>query len=579
MKALLEKLDGFPLALATAGAYLDQVNTTVAEYLQLYNDSWLKLHVDDPGLDSYEDRTLHSTWRISFERIQQQNELSTKLLKLWCYFDNEDLWYELLRDGDMKDLPWMQELTRDQHVFSRAIRLLCDYGLVNAVKSREHDTESAGYSMHNCVHAWVINVLNAQWDPTSAGYAVRATGRHAPISDDNDSWIKQRRLLRHADRCLQHVRRKQVPFTEMGDAFYRLGCLYDQQDKLVEAELMYDQALQSHQSVHGLSHNSSLRTTISLASLYTRHYRLAAAESLLLQAVKDSEGLLGLKHVLTLEAITDLSSVYHHQGKLREAEDMLWRALRSRQALIEQPALIGRRDIRLLLILETFHNLAEIYLEQGRLTEAEEMYLHALKAEEKGFGPKHNLTSNTIIHLAHVYLKSGRVDGAEKMYLRALTVIEEARGPEHTSTLSAVHNLGILYSTQPGRLGNAEAMLLRALEGYNKIFGPHHVQTLQTLASLSIVFMKQGRFQEAEETCLYVLRGCEKTLGSNHSKTLAIAHQLGILYGALDMPPHARAVFSRALEGYEHAEGDYEAEIRDLRKWLPKSDAHGCMFI
>ncbi|KAK1807232.1 hypothetical protein LTR12_018424 [Friedmanniomyces endolithicus] len=78
--ALVKRLDGLPLALATTGSYLDQVTVSVAEYLSLYESSWLQLHENDPGLDTYEDRTLYSTWRVSLDRIQQQNEFSARLL-------------------------------------------------------------------------------------------------------------------------------------------------------------------------------------------------------------------------------------------------------------------------------------------------------------------------------------------------------------------------------------------------------------------------------------------------------------------------------------------------------------------
>ncbi|KAF1816464.1 hypothetical protein P152DRAFT_446116 [Eremomyces bilateralis CBS 781.70] len=63
---LVNELDGLPLALATAGAYLEQVTTSLAEYLRLYQESWLKLQKRSPELSSYEDRTLYSTWDISF---------------------------------------------------------------------------------------------------------------------------------------------------------------------------------------------------------------------------------------------------------------------------------------------------------------------------------------------------------------------------------------------------------------------------------------------------------------------------------------------------------------------------------
>jgi hypothetical protein len=85
-------LDGLPVALATAGAYLYLVSDSFAEYLQSYEESWLRLQEDTPRLPSYEDRTLYTTWGISLNHVKQQNPLAVKLLQLWAYFDKQDVW-------------------------------------------------------------------------------------------------------------------------------------------------------------------------------------------------------------------------------------------------------------------------------------------------------------------------------------------------------------------------------------------------------------------------------------------------------------------------------------------------------
>jgi hypothetical protein len=58
---LAKELDGLPLALATAGAYLYQVAISLSDYLRLYKKSWVQLQESSPELSSYEDRTLYST--------------------------------------------------------------------------------------------------------------------------------------------------------------------------------------------------------------------------------------------------------------------------------------------------------------------------------------------------------------------------------------------------------------------------------------------------------------------------------------------------------------------------------------
>jgi hypothetical protein len=83
-KTLAMELDGLPLALATAGAYLYQAAISFSDYLRLYKLSWTKLQKTSPEPSSYEDRTLYSSWQIPFDYVKQRNELSatSKLLRL-----------------------------------------------------------------------------------------------------------------------------------------------------------------------------------------------------------------------------------------------------------------------------------------------------------------------------------------------------------------------------------------------------------------------------------------------------------------------------------------------------------------
>ncbi|KAK8140685.1 hypothetical protein G3M48_002700, partial [Beauveria asiatica] len=87
---LAKLLDGLPLALASAGAYLKGLTTSCAQYIDLYKQEWSDLHQRPQGLLS-EDKTLFSTWNVSYEFIKAKDENAAKLLHLWSYFDNNDL--------------------------------------------------------------------------------------------------------------------------------------------------------------------------------------------------------------------------------------------------------------------------------------------------------------------------------------------------------------------------------------------------------------------------------------------------------------------------------------------------------
>src|SRR3954470_7225930 len=120
---LAQLLDGLPLALATAGAYLDQVSITCSEYLHLSEGSWANLQQTSPEISSYEEKSLYSTWNISFNHVEKSNILSANLLRLWAYLDNRDIWFEFIHLADsetdskyfmwseVKNIEWIQQLS------------------------------------------------------------------------------------------------------------------------------------------------------------------------------------------------------------------------------------------------------------------------------------------------------------------------------------------------------------------------------------------------------------------------------------------------------------------------------------
>jgi tetratricopeptide (TPR) repeat protein len=93
------------------------------------------------------------------------------------------------------------------------------------------------------------------------------------------------------------------------------------------------------------------------------------------------------------------------------------------------------------------------------------MYIRALQGYEKAWGPEHTSTLATVHNLGNLYSDQDRMVEAEQMYIRALQGKKKAWGPEHTSTLRTVNNLRNLYRKQ-GKMVEAEQIYVQALRGY-----------------------------------------------------------------------------------------------------------------
>jgi uncharacterized protein HemY len=273
-----------------------------------------------PELSSYEDRTLYSTWQISFDNIKQRNLLSVNLLCLWAYFDNQDLWFELLQHGEPDRPEWLRELTKDELSFDGAVLVLSSHGLVEVATSSQESIESKEYSIHGCVHSWTIHALNQEWDYDLARLAVKFVGAHVPGEKDSRPWMMQRRLLQHAARCSYMFSNSLVVDDELADDCNNLGYLYANHSKLVEAEQMYKRALQGYEKAWGPEHTSTLDTVNNLGLLYADQGKLVEAEQMYQRALQGFEKAWGPDHTSTLTTVNNLGNLYADQGKQVEAE-------------------------------------------------------------------------------------------------------------------------------------------------------------------------------------------------------------------------------------------------------------------
>ncbi|OQV00398.1 hypothetical protein CLAIMM_05895 isoform 2 [Cladophialophora immunda] len=558
-RQLARRLDGHPLALATAGAFLGQSSVSFGQYLRQYEARWRVIDSMEE-LSDYPSRTLYSTWNLSFTRIEQENPRAAELLRFLAYFDHQDIWFELLHRGRRAQISWwskilygdqrehqptwFSELASDKFMFEEAMRLLTRYGLV------ETHYQTGSYSLHMCVHDWALDGLNHQIDARQYWLAFDCVAGHFSVDDlDHLSTARYRRFTGHAKRLVhnrfQTTACQQSSIGSRLNSMVTLADVLQQQVQYDAAEKMYMRVLAWCEKALGVDHPSTLETVNNLGNLYVNQGKLVDAEGMYMRALAGKEKALGVNHPSTLDTVNNLGNLCVNQGKLDEAKVMYMRALAGyEKALgVDHPS-----------TLDTVNNLGLLYVNQGKLDEAKVMYMRALAGYEKALGVDHPSTLDTVNNLGNLCVNQGKLDEAKVMYMRALAGYEKALGVDHPSTLDTVHNLGLLSQHQD-KLDEAEAMYMRALTGREKALGVNHPSTLDTVNNLGILYANQGKLVDAEGMYVRALAGKEKALGVNHMSTLGTVGNLGNLYRDQGKLVEAEAIYLRALAGYEKALG------------------------
>jgi len=147
------------LAINQAGSYMRKTDTTLSEYIELYDQAWARLMGKQHRSTLPEDKdSILTTWILLYSSLRSQNENAADLLKLWAFLDNRDLWYKLLTPAlnleIVKKVPrWFASCAGDKIDFNKCIELLLKYFFIDA------KTESSSFSMHSVHYYWCFNAF------------------------------------------------------------------------------------------------------------------------------------------------------------------------------------------------------------------------------------------------------------------------------------------------------------------------------------------------------------------------------------------------------------------------------------
>ena len=142
---MFSKLDGLPLAIAQAGAYLQQSGVGIGKYLGFYEQQWKEL-MDSQGLghtplQEYLNGSVGTTWNISYNAVREKDNAAANLLLLWAFLDNRDLWHGLLiaayRASSVaarRLSEWIGNIASSELEFTKAIQVLRNYSLIEEVE-------------------------------------------------------------------------------------------------------------------------------------------------------------------------------------------------------------------------------------------------------------------------------------------------------------------------------------------------------------------------------------------------------------------------------------------------------------
>ncbi len=506
-------LDGFPLALDQAGAYIEETGCSFGDYLQLYRNYPHAL-LSRRGMQAtqYPD-SVTTTWSLSFQKIEQKSPAAADLLRLCAFLAPDHIPEELLREGAPHWPSALQEAVSDLFTFNQMLEELLKFSLIKRL-AEEHTL-----SIHRLVQVVQrerMDLEEQQHWATCVVYAVNAVFPADPHSEEA-TWPQCHRYLEQVQGCDLLIQHYGLGFSEAADVLNRTGIYLCKQASYTLAEPLHQRALCIWEQQLGPRHALVGSPLMSLGDLYSRQGKYAEAEAFDQRALRIWEHQLGAQHPKVASSLNNLANTYKMQGRYAEAESCYLRALHIWEQA-EHPQMV-----------EALNGLANVYLELGKYAEAEPLYQRAIRIGEQQQGPESSGVTYPLNGLGDLYKEQARYAEAEPLFQRAIRILEQLFGPGHPQVAYPLQNLGDLYKEQ-ARYAEAEPLCRRARHIWEQQLGPEHPHVAYALKSLGDLSKEQGKYAEAESLYQRALRIGEEALGSEHPQVVNTLNGLARLY-------------------------------------------------
>lgn len=551
-------MDGLPLALDQAGAYIEQTGCSLSDYLDRYRTHSSILLSLRGAASSDHPKSMKATFSLSFAKIELANPAASDFLKL-CAFFHPDAIPEAIFSGAGQNLGPALALVADDPVqFDAIIAVLRTYSLIH------RDAEAKILTMHRLVQAILKDDMDQCAYKTWGERVVRILHRVFPsiniVETDVTSWPACQQYLPHILACSALIEQEKLYSPEAASLLYRAGSYLFERGLYEEAHPLLQQSLVIREQALGADHPDVADSLDKLAQLCEAQWKEAQAERLYQQALDIRMRTLGAGHIGVARSLNNIGFFNFKKGQYAQAEPLFRQAL----AIFEQTLGADHLDVA-----QCLHYLAAVQREQGNCAEAEPLHQRALAIREQMLGPNHPHVAASLRSLAITYHEQGKYSLAEPLYQRALAIREQALGPDHPDVAMSLRNLAMLYH-QLGKYSQAELFLQRTLKIRERAFGPSHPFVADVLVMLAELYLTQKKHAEAEPLLTGALTTWEQALGPDHPDVAQCLNGLANIYCLQGQYRQAENVCRRALAIREHTFGSQHAYV--AQSWCTLAD-------
>ncbi len=549
-RELVSELDGLPLALAQAAAYILATGGTLARYLALFKQR--RPDMLRRGEPTGYSGTVATTWSLAFGRLERSAPSAVGLLRLLACCAPEPVPLSLLlqpRPGLAAEFgaevaPVLGPLLEDPLAADDAIAALHRYSLVTPAGD-------GLVSVHRLVRAvtadQMVGDLLAQWRQAAAAVIEAAI----PASTDApQTWPVFALLLPHS----------QAALADDSDGMARAAEYLGHSGSPAAARNLSRDIVDARSRALGPEHPDTLVTRNNLARWTGKAGDPAAARDQAAALPPIVERVLGPEDPRTLAVRANLASMTRAARDPAGARDQFATLLPILERVLS-PDHLDTLAVR--------EGLAWSTGEAGDKTGARDQFAALLPVAERVLGPEHPRTLNNRAGLARWTGGAKDAAGARDQFAALLPVFERVLGPEHPDTLYIRHSLA-RWTGQAGDPASARDQFEALLPIRERVLGPGHPDTLIAHDHLAYWNGESGDAAAARDQYAALQAVSERVRGPEHRHTLSVRSHLARWTGEAGDPAAARDQYAALLAVSERVRGPEHRHTLSVRSHLAR---------
>lgn len=395
---------------------------------------------------------------------------------------------------------------------------------------------------------------------------------------------------------IEHARKYGPSDRRLANALEDLATFYRNEGNYAKAEGLLEKVLKVREQTLGTDYPSTSLCRRRLSKVCELEGKYKRAEELLRVDIAQKKKTLGELHPAVATALLELARVYAEDGK--HSPDAARESLKIREKLLQPAdaykkaleAAANQKDGNGIELAASVGKLAQIYEQQGRWPEAEQLEKRILQVYEKKLSDDDPLVTDTVNRLANVYIQEGNIyiqesgrsaapersnQAALEKYRLAVAILkpalvaeEKKYGKDDSELLQILLKLGDAEKQLKNNRESAE-IFDRAIANARKNKQPE--AEFSALVNLAYLYESQWKFDETEALLRKLIELREKKDEPNKVGLASVFYMAAGFYknhGTIQRDSRKFAIseqfYDRTLELYKNIFGPNSPQVTGL---------------